>query len=149
MANGVTNLGGFEDFIDEQTENIQKEGMDYVVKIGLDLMTLIIWRNPVDTGRSRAGWNMAWGGPATGGVGNQVEESESDWSKSQARSQVPFENIAGQAERIGKILGMTLHITNNVNYIKYLENGHPGPGSEQAPSGMVQVSIEQLQGKYS
>jgi len=126
MANGVTNLGGFDDFIDDAVGEIQADAEDVVLKLGMDLWRSIVLKTPVDTGRARQSWNLQWGKPD---------------------GQVPSEGGHGDMPSMpnpGAKTSDELHISSNLHYIKYLEAGRPGPGSRQAPRGMVKISIEEL-----
>ena len=101
-----------------------------LVKIGLDLLQQIIAKNPVDTGRSRAGWYFA----QTGLLG--------------LLGQGPRRTPASAAEREGFAQGKLvtqlrgarkwIEITNAVAYILPLEYGW----SAQAPYGMVRISMQ-------
>ena len=116
-----------------KTANISVEKI--IKKLAFDLLTRIIKKNPVDTGRSRAGWYVAMeklapfsGGGSTGGKGTGSAEER-----------------AGRAK--GRFIDHTKHpwnkwieIINGVDYIIYLEYGH----SKQAPYGMVRVSMREL-----
>jgi hypothetical protein len=126
VANGVTNLNGFEDFISDAMGEIEEDAQQIMVKIGIDLWRSIVLKTPVDTGRARASWNMQWGSPD----GSVPSDGAHDTPRTPS--------ISGQAG-MGK-----LHISSNLNYIQFLEEGSPGPGSDQAPQGMVQVSLQEL-----
>jgi len=128
MANGVTNLGGFEDFIEDAVGEVEEEAKQIVLKIGMDLWRSITLKTPVDTGRARASWNMAWGEPDS----DVPSEGSQD-----TPTTAPVTTVSPTNE--------VLHISSNLNYIRFLEEGSPGPGSDQAPQGMVQVSIQELQ----
>jgi hypothetical protein len=92
----------------------------------LRLLTKIIERNPVDTGRSRAGWfpykDHAGEGVDGGGSGAEQGRSEGSYR----------EDLEGA--------NMYIEVTNGVPYIKRLEYGY----STQAPAGMVRVSMREL-----
>ena len=104
--------------------------MDLVIrKVSLELLTKIIARTPVDTGRARANWQVSLNGPPSG----QVDSI--------------FEGAGALPGNIGAILighqlsqingHTTVYIANNVPYILRLEDGYSG----QAPSGMVAVTV--------
>lgn len=130
MSSGVTNLDGFEDFIEDAVGQIEEDATQIVLKIGIDLWRSIILKTPVDTGRARASWNMAWGDPD----GSVPSEGQHD--------------TPTQPNVTGINIGETLHVSSNLNYVPHLEEGKPGPGSDQAPRGMVQVSIQELQNQF-
>lgn len=126
MSTGVTNLGEFDDFIEEAVGEVEESAMQVVLKIGVDLWRKIILKTPVDTGRARQSWNMQWTSPdpSVPPPGSHSEPS------------VPDPGVPK--------LGSRLHISSNLHYMPYLEQGDPGPGSDQAPQGMVEVSIQEL-----
>lgn len=128
MANGVTNLSGFEDFVEDAVGQIEADANEIVLKIGMDLWRSIVLKTPVDTGRARASWNMKWGSPD--------DQVPSEGSHSTPTTP-PVTTLSKTKD--------VLHISSNLSYIKFLEEGRPGPGSTQAPQGMVQVSLEELQ----
>ena len=113
-------------------------------KIALELFTRIIVKTPVDTGRARGNWQITIGAPATG-----VIETKGS-SKGPFSSPPPIGPGAGQgaltkgSKKVESVKGfVTIYITNNVDYIVYLEQGGD-VGSDQAPNGMVAVSIEEV-----
>jgi hypothetical protein len=130
---GVTNLGEFDDFIEESMELVETSARDVVTKLGTELWRKIIFKTPVDTGRARQSWNIQWGKPD----GSVPPEGEYERMKGDSPNVNFPEEIVGQE-------GEVLHISSNLNYIKYLEQGKPGPGSDQAPLGMVETSIQEL-----
>jgi hypothetical protein len=88
-------------------------------RISLDLLRRIVFKNPVDTGRSRGNWQT------TVGASNDSEIEPQD----------PI--AAGTIVVAGAQPYGVITLFNNVKYIKALENG----SSQQAPLGMVKVSI--------
>lgn len=101
-----------------------------VKKIGLDLFSDITKRNPVDTGRSRASWNIGIDAP----VDTVIEPKGSEV--------LPPPSATGAMSTLGKadVLKSQIYITNAVPYVKYLEGG----SSQQAPAGMVRVAVEAM-----
>lgn len=99
----------------------------FQIKVALELFTRIILKNPVDTGRSRGNWQIGIGASPT----TILDERSSD------------EAINDGLSKLGAYTSgvVTIFITNNVNYISFLEEG----SSTQAPRGMVAVSIEEVE----
>ena len=100
-----------------------KSRVGAVVRLtALDIFNRVTKKTPVDTGRARAGWNLAIG---------------------HADLSVPpegQENYPAPTPKLGRIeAGDTVVLSDNVPYIGELENGH----SKQAPAGMVRLSIEE------
>ncbi len=95
-----------------------------VRKITADLLTKIVKRTPVDTGRARASWNIGIGGPDT---------------------TVPAEGKHSGNTSITSITAIdgneTVWISSNLDYIAHLEQGT----SKQAPAGMVEISIAEIE----
>jgi hypothetical protein len=98
-------------------------------KVGVELSTVVrkvsfdIWNDvtrltPVDTGRARASWNV---------------------SEEYANLAVKPKSYEGSGQGVaGKISGKKdVIISNNVEYIVFLENG----SSTQAPAGMTKLAV--------
>jgi hypothetical protein len=81
----------------------------------------IIKLTPVDTGRARGNWF----------VGTELSDKTGGEDKNKGASYVA-KNIPKQ------IIGTTLYLFNNLDYIIPLEFGH---SKKQAPKGMVRVSL--------
>ncbi len=110
-------------FIDKASKTADAE----VRKICLDLVTGIVLKTPVDTGRARANWFTSIGSPTD----NTTESTDSNGSAT----------IASSLGAISKATGNVLWITNNLPYIYRLEFDS---WSDQAPSGMVRVTIDDI-----
>ena len=111
-------------------EKLNADMPKFMRALALEAVGRIARRTPVDTGRARGNWQTTLGRPAVGTI--EVEGSPAAMSAlavSRAKAAV-----AGY--KSGDI-----HIVNNLPYIGNLENG----SSRQAPSGMVQVTVAELQ----
>lgn len=99
----------------------------FLHKLLIEIDTGVVLMTPVDTGRARSNWNI--------GVNNvDLTERETE------------DNAQSVIERAKKIIrqvvvGDVIYISNNVKYIKFLEDG----SSEQAPSGMVALTLQRIQ----
>lgn len=94
-----------------------------VRKVSFDLWNNVTRRTPVDTGRARGSWN--------------ITEEVTDLS-TKAPKQKGEKYPANVKGNVGQITGKrAVYITNNVEYIEYLEDGW----SDKAPAGMVKVAI--------
>ena len=110
-------------FIDKTSKTADAE----VRKICLDLLTGIVLKTPVDTGRARANWFTSIGNPSA----NITEATDPSGSSS----------ISSSMSAISKATGNVLWITNNLPYIYRLEfEGW----SKQAPAGMVRVTANDI-----
>lgn len=103
---------------------------DLVRTISLEAVSRITKKNPVDTGRSRANWITSLDGP--------FDYSISGW---EGRDPVA-EATAALGVKMPEFPVVT--IFNNVHYVGYLEQGW----SRQAPSGMVAVTLAELQAAF-
>ena len=101
-----------------------------VEKLAVDLHTKITRRNPVDTGLSRSRWTIREGEPDNSPVPEKLEDGSR--TNPPAPAAMPPNGISGKE---------IVFITNNVEYVTYLEAG----SSQQAPSGMVAISIFELE----
>ena len=112
-----------------------------VKKIAIDLYTAITLRTPVDTGRARASWRLSVGQPD-----NEIElERTKTGTGSKAKGNLEPENraeITEFNESSGEAInnGAFVYINNGLDYIEFLEGG----SSDQAPAGMVAISIAEL-----
>jgi hypothetical protein len=98
-----------------------------VQKICLDLLSGIVLKTPVDTGRARGNWQASIGNPRT----DTIETSDPGGGRT----------ISDGIEATGKAYGNVFWITNNLPYIYRLE--YEG-WSKQAPRGMVRLTIEEV-----
>ncbi|MGJ8685831.1 MAG: hypothetical protein ACSHWQ_00020 [Spongiibacteraceae bacterium] len=104
-------------------------------KLAIRLGRAIITRTPRDTGRAVQGWVWTVSTP-TGNI-EAFEDVGKGASKQKAVDRMT-EFLAGA--KIGNVYFMQ----NNVEYIGHLEHGT----SQQAPLGMVELSLYELQAKY-
>lgn len=97
----------------------------YLKKISLEALKRIVEKTPVDTGRARGGWQVSFKSPSFGeGGGDPIN--------------------TGSSQILGLKDPVAVFISNNVEYIIYLEDGT----SSQAPEGMVALTIEELLGMF-
>jgi len=101
-------------------------------KVCFDGARKLIKRTPVKHGRARGGWQVAIGNRPQG----QVERLDPSGDATIAAANAVIEKI---------VPFCVCHITNNVDYILDLENGH----SAQAPNGMLAVTFEELASSLS
>lgn len=95
--------------------------------IGLRVLSGVVMRTPVDTGRARANWQTSLGQ----GSGQPLDAEDTAGGAT----------IAKGAAVIGQQRGFTpIHLENNVPYIGKLEDG----SSTQAPDGMVSNTLAGL-----
>jgi len=96
-------------------------------KIVLEALKRLVMKTPVDTGRARGNWQVTIGRPATAAI-DAVDKSGGDTIK---------KGLAA----IGDLPPyQVVWISNNVDYIEFLEEG----SSRQAPEGMMSLTLEEL-----
>lgn len=105
----------FKGAILQATQEIAFEGLNGVVN-----------KNPVDTGFSRANWDVALDGEPV-----HTEPAEDPIARG-------LRTI--KSARVFQVI----HIVNGAIYIRSLEHGHSG----QAPGGMVAPTMAELESKY-
>jgi hypothetical protein len=100
---------------------------EVVRKAALGILANVVTASPVDTGRFRGNWQV--------GLGERpsctVEAEDKDGSGTVTREGAKLEGVK---------LGETVFISNNLPYARRLEFGW----SEQAPKGMVRVTLAQV-----
>jgi len=120
-ANFNIQLDKFLEGIPDKVQEVQK-------KLAFEVLTRVVDKSPVDTGRFKANWNTAIGVP--------------DLDTSEDTDKMGYE-AKQEALRVLANLDPyeTVYITNNLDYAVALENGR----SDQAPSGMVAVTVAEIQ----
>ena len=109
-------------------------------KVSFELFSRVIMRTPVKTGRLRGNWQATTDKPAQSEVNrddNQAPTNQRGVGSSSAK-QAMEELVLG----IGN--PTVFHLTNPLPYARVIEYGDPH-GSEQAPQGMVRVSVAEFQ----
>ena len=93
-------------------------------KVTFDLFKSVALKSPVDTGRFRANWNVSYGSP--------------DISISASTNKGRADSEARKATTLP--VGGVIYMSNGLPYARRLENGW----SDQAPSGMVRLSVREF-----
>lgn len=126
------------DFLKKSNISVEKG----LKKFAFDLLTRIIKKNPVDTGRSRAAWYIAME-KLGGSIGVSMP---SDTPRKSGKSRTYPAGVA-EGRSKGRFIDHTkgfldkyIEIINGISYIIYLEYGYSG----QAPFGMVRLSMREL-----
>lgn len=120
--------------------DIEANANKVVRSVALAADSAVVTATPVDTGRARSNWQVEIDRPAEGvrapyaegsklGVG---ERANLAGALAQASSKV------AQFNRGGKGNNTEIHITNNVPYIKELNQG----SSKQAPRNFVRIGVQ-------
>lgn len=106
-----------------------EENSDALVrKVSVAINTTVVLATPVDTGRARSNWQI--------GIGSAPMGTKASFGPNSAGNVISFNNAKIQAYTSAN-KGQYVYITNNLPYIKRLNNGH----SAQAPVGYVERAI--------
>jgi hypothetical protein len=109
-------------------------------RLTLDLLERVARKTPVDVGRARGNWQVSVEAPASGETG-RTDVSGGDAPTTAAGVDAAREG----AQRLVALRPFgTSYVANNVPYISVLEGGW----SDQAPAGMVAVSLAELQAVF-
>ena len=100
-------------------------------KSTIELFGSVIKMTPVDTGRAKGNWQCTVGTAASSEIDRDDGSKKDSLSSSKA-----YEEVVKTVPRSGNVVWLA----NNVSYIRSLEYG----SSQQAPSGMVRVSLERF-----
>ncbi len=115
-------------------------------KIVLTALQRVVEKTPVRTGRARGNWQVTINKLASGVVDN------SNWEKKRKKKELTKDGYQplnkDDHDAINKGIAAIkdlppfciVYISNNLDYIEFLENG----SSEQAPEGMVATTIAEL-----
>lgn len=98
-------------------------------KIALDILRGVTEKTPVDKGRARANWQLTI---------NTIPSGEVSFSATSSSGDEQFNLNVQELQKLKPF--SVVWISNNVNYITYLENG----SSQQAPQGMVAVTLQEM-----
>ena len=129
---GIKNLKSFNQQLNQFSKSlIPADAVLFQKKIALDLLVKIVLRTPVDTGRARGGWQVTIGQPAT----DSPLALDKDGGATIAKGKKVIESVG---------FGQVIYISNNVTYIRALEEGW----SKRSADGMVQVSLNEMEGIF-
>jgi len=127
----TTNLQKFNAELEKAAEKIKGDCEKFYKQVCLEVLKRIVLRNPVDTGRSRGNWMVEIGRPAVGildvqGSAGEMAEFAINRGISKLSDIPPFSLV---------------HITNNVEYLYYLEYDRR---SKQAPEGFLEITLTEM-----
>jgi hypothetical protein len=115
--------------ISKFAEKVEGRLDEFMRGVCMRAYTGIVMKNPVDTGRSQNNWNV--------GINNVDSSVTSEGNKDKSAVIRAAQNILRRIKG-----GDVIWITNNVDYIEYLEDG----SSDKAPNGMVAITLRELPG---
>ncbi len=125
-----------------QKTNIEADKV--VRKVCFDLMSGVVLKTPVDTGRARANWQASIDTPATGTISFDGDAGSNTQTPAPSASSAAA--IGKALGAVNKATGRVFWLVNNLPYISRLEYG---AWSKQAPHGMVRITIAEIQRKLS
>ena len=126
------NADQFSVELDRVLEQLKTDTQTFKRVFALNLLSRIVYRTPVDTGRARANWQVSNVNPNT---------NERKRFKKNQPNAVATDTVARGQKNIDKNKeGQSIWLANNLPYIQRLESG---TWSKQAPQGMVAISIEE------
>lgn len=127
----MSNLAQFNKALDEAKEKIHGDFKKFHKMVCLEVFKRIVYRTPVDTGRARGNWQVEIGRAAS-------EELDVEGSESEMTDFALQNGIA----KLGDIPAFSIvHLTNNLEYIYYLEYDRRSP---QHPEGMVEITLSEM-----
>lgn len=127
-----TNVEKFNAALIKAADRIHGDFNKFYKQVCLEVLTRIVLRTPVDTGRARGNWQLEIGAAASGIL--DVEGSE------EAMADLA---ISKGIAKLGDIPPFSLvHITNNLEYISYLEYDKR---SAQHPEGMTEITLTEME----
>lgn len=121
--------------IDTIIADIEKVTTKVIKKMSLDIVANLQEITPVDTGWARANWIPSIGSSHSLD-GTPPKDPEEAKSAVAARAAIAAEGVSRVANY--EIKDGAIFISNNVPYIKRLDEGH----SQKAPAGFVRQSVE-------
>lgn len=105
-------------------------------KTALAVDAAVVIATPVDEGRARSNWQVNLDGPADGTVDAYSPGEEGSTGGANTRAAIEQGKSTISTYQGGRA-GAAIHITNNLPYIKRLNDGWSG----QAPAGFVENAV--------
>ena len=130
----MSNFAGFSKRMKVRGDQIEKGVNRTVRKVALAVDQAVVLATPVDTGRARSNWQVSIVSPITTTRSAYSPGSKLGLGES-ANANAAIEH-AKQKIR-ARTLGQEIHITNNLHYIKDLNDG----SSAQALPGFVEAAV--------
>lgn len=152
-----TNATDFGRRLEAFARRVEAKSSEAARKITLDALAGCVNKTPVDTGRARANWQVSALTPILTELDLGFTEPVRVVGRGKAATKERKRNRtasnrfnAQQAARLALAAGeaaaysvdrvTVMYLSNNVNYIQYLENG----SSRQAPQGMLRLTVQEL-----
>jgi hypothetical protein len=127
----MSNLAKFNVELELASKKIQGDFKKFYKQVCLEVLKRIVFRTPVDTGRARGNWQVEIGAAAVSSL--IVEGTEGEMADFSMRNGI---------QKLSDIPAFSIvHITNNIEYIYYLEYDKR---SDQFPEGMVEITLTEM-----
>ena len=130
-------------FADDMKKMSEKIGEKYDATVRaslIDVASKVILRTAVDTGRARGNWQVSLNDPASGIVEEDADTGSGVAAPNPSKSSEKA--IRAAVDNTENATGNIWWLTNNLPYIQKLESG---THSQQSPSGMVRVTLEEFE----
>lgn len=126
----LTNEAKFQKDVKKIIKLVPEIQVEVLKKVSFDALRNFQRATPEDTRRAKGGWNTV------------VDSSPSEWKPPKGMKAYSLQKFNGS----GKIkAGSVIHVSNNVEYIIPLDEGHSG----QAPIGIMNPVIAGLRAQLS
>lgn len=124
----IQGLNEFNRQLDQYAKQLlPRQISDFHRKIVLEALRRIVQKTPVDTGRAKGNWQVTINSPASG----QLNTIDKSGGRTIAQAMAAISDFPPFS---------VVYITNNIDYIEFLEEG----SSKQAPAGMVGLTVQEL-----
>lgn len=109
---------------------LDKAASDAAVEVALTIVGDLAYKTPVDTSQALSNWQVGLGAAVSGKIGPHYPGQKGTTQRASAQETIS----AAKAVLANKKPGQEIHITNNLPYIRRLNNGYSG----QQPAGFVE-----------
>ena len=123
----ANSLREFNEAVDASKDDAKRDTLAVHRLIALEALRRIVLKTPVDTGAARGSWRL--------NIGEAPEPDDPNTQKSPWTIIIEANSLLRTLKR-----GKTVWISSSLDYILFLEDG----SSEQAPQGMIAVTLEEL-----
>lgn len=127
----MSNLAKFNIELEAASKKIHGDFTKFYKMVCLETLKRIVFRTPVLTGRARGNWQVEIGGAASGVI--DVEGSAGEMADRVMQNGI---------QKLSDIPAFSIiHITNNLEYISYLEYDKR---SSQHPEGFLEITLTEM-----
>ena len=129
MPNSLSSLA---QTMQRYAQNIQRNSVEIQKDVAMHVLAEVVDATPIDTGRAMSNWLVNSGDAAS----YSLPEAHDIGVRGSTRSANLQQTISDGDREIASHVGGELHITNNLRYIRDLNNGK----SSQAPAHFVEAA---------